>query len=181
MPGSNPGSRRLKLARILSLLAVVAISVFIFAIRDKAAQLAPYGYFGIFIISFMAYATVFLPAPGIAIVFAMGAVFNPLGVALAAGTGAALGELTGYLAGFSGQGVAERADIYERLSGWMRKYGPITVFFLAAIPNPFFDLAGLAAGALRVPIAKFLFWCWMGELIKMGAFAFLGAGASKWL
>jgi len=42
------------------------------------------------------------------------------------------------------------------------------------------DLAGLAAGALKMPIAKFLFWCWIGELIKMGTFAFLGAGASKW-
>ena len=181
MPGSNPGNRRLKLARILALLAVVGISLFIFSIRDKASQLAIYGYPGIFILSFMAYATVFLPAPGVGIVFVMGAIFNPIGVALAAGTGAALGEITGYLAGFSGQGVAERADIYDRLSGWMRRNGSLTILCLAAIPNPFFDLAGLTAGALKMPIAKFLFWCWIGELIKMGTFAYLGAGASKWL
>ena len=39
----------------------------------------------------------------------MGAIFNPIGVAVAAGLGAAIGELSGYLAGFSGQGVVERA------------------------------------------------------------------------
>ena len=181
MPGNNSGNRRLTLARILALLVVVALSVFIFSIRDKAEQLAVYGYPGIFLLSFLAYATVFLPAPGVGIVFLMGGIFNPLWVALAAGSGAALGEITSYLAGFSSQAVVERVDMYTRLSGWMAKNGPFTVLCLAAIPNPFFDLAGLAAGALKMPVPKFLFWCWLGELIKMGAFAYLGAGATKWL
>lgn len=181
MPDSKNGNRRLILARILALVVVVALSIFIFSIRDKAAQLSVYGYPGIFLLSFLAYATVFLPAPGVGIVFLMGAVFNPLGVALAAGSGAALGEITGYLAGFSGQSVAERADIYERLTGWMRKNGPLTVLVLAAIPNPFFDIAGVTAGALKMPVGKFLFWCWLGECVKMSAFAYLGSGASSWL
>lgn len=164
----------LKVARILALIAVVAITVFIYSIRDQAAQLAVYGYPGIFLISFLAYATVLLPAPGVAVVFAMGAVFNPVGVAIAAGTGAALGESVGYLAGFSGQGVAERADIYDRLTVWMQKNGPLTILLLAAIPNPFFDLAGLVAGALKMPFLRFLFWCWLGQIIKMLFFAYLG-------
>lgn len=164
----------LKVARILALVAVVAITVFIYSIRDQAAQLAIYGYPGIFLISFLAYATVLLPAPGVAVVFAMGAVFNPVGVAIAAGTGAALGESVGYLAGFSGQGVAERADIYDRLTVWMQKNGPLTILLLAAIPNPFFDLAGLVAGALKMPYLRFLFWCWFGQVIKMLFFAYLG-------
>ena len=59
------------LARVLSLIFVIAISVYIFSIRDKAQELAIYGYPGIFVLSFMAYATVFLPAPGVAVVFTM--------------------------------------------------------------------------------------------------------------
>src|SRR3990172_8123313 len=109
-----------KIARILALVAVIAITVFIYSIRDQAARLAIYGYPGIFLISFLAYATVLLPAPGVAVVFAMGAVFHPAGVAIAAASGAALGESVGYLAGFSGQGVAERADIYERLTNFIQ-------------------------------------------------------------
>lgn len=167
--------RRLTLARILALFVVIALSVFIFSVRDRASELAIYGYPGIFIISFMAYATVLLPAPGVALVFTMGSVFNPIGVALAAGTGAALGELSGYLAGFSGQAVVERVDIYDRLTGWMQRNGSITVLALAAIPNPFFDLAGVAAGSLKMPVLRFLLWCWFGELIKMSIFAFAGA------
>jgi membrane protein DedA with SNARE-associated domain len=157
------------------LVFVIAISVYIFTIRDKAEQLSAYGYPGIFLLSLLAYATVLLPAPGVAVVFTMGAVFNPFGVAIAAGAGAALGEMSGYLAGFSGQAVIERAGIYHRLSLWMRRNGPLTVFILSAIPNPFFDLAGVAAGVLKMPLRRFLFYCWIGETLKMTLFAFAGS------
>jgi membrane protein DedA with SNARE-associated domain len=159
----------------MALFVVIGLSIFIFTIRDQAEDLAIYGYPGIFVLSFMAYATVLLPAPGVAVVFTMGSVFNPFGVALAAGTGAALGELSGYLAGFSGQAVVERVEVYERLTRWMRRNGSLTVFLLAAIPNPFFDLAGVAAGSLNMPVVRFFIFCWMGEVIKMGIFAFAGA------
>ena len=169
--------RRLTLARIMALFVVLALSIFVFTIRDQAEELAVYGYPGIFVLSFLAYATVLLPAPGVAVVFPMGSIFNPIGVALAAGTGAALGELSGYLAGFGGQAVIERADVYERLTRWMTRNGSLTIFFLAAIPNPFFDLAGVAAGSLKMPVARFLIFCWMGEVVKMGIFAYAGSHA----
>jgi uncharacterized membrane protein YdjX (TVP38/TMEM64 family) len=174
----KPGVR-LALARILALLFVIAISVFIYSVRDQAEQLAVYGYPGIFLLSFLAYATVLLPAPGVAVVFTMGAVFNPVIVALAAGGGAALGELTGYLAGYSSQGIVERGRIYDRLEGWMRKNGPLTILLLSALPNPFFDLAGAAAGVLKMPVRKFLLWCWLGETVKMLLFASIGSLSIK--
>ena len=43
-----------------------------------------------------------MPIPGVIFTSAMGAVFNPFWVAIATGCGAVLGELTGYLAVFSG-------------------------------------------------------------------------------
>ena len=110
----KPGTRLL-VTRILALVFVIAISVFIFINRDQAVKLATYGYIGIFVLSFLAYATVFLPAPGVAVVFAFGAIYNPFIIALVAGTGAALGEFVGYLAGFSGQGLAGRAKFYDKL------------------------------------------------------------------
>ena len=173
--------KRLTLARILALFVVIALSIFVYSIRDRAEELAIYGYPGIFLLSFLAYATVLLPAPGVWVVFTMGSVFNPLGVALAAGMGAALGELSGYLAGFSGQAVVERVDIYERLTVWMQKNGSLTILVLAAIPNPFFDLAGVAAGSLKMHVVRFLFWCWIGETIKMAIFAFAGAKSFEFL
>ena len=150
-------------------------------IREEAAKFAAYGYPGIFLIALLTNATVLLPAPGLAVVFAMGSIFNPIGVALAAGTGAALGELSGYLAGFSGQAVIEHMDIYENIMPWVQKYGTFAILILAAIPNPFFDLAGIAAGVTKIPVKNFLFACWVGQLIKAGAFAYAGAGSITWL
>jgi uncharacterized membrane protein YdjX (TVP38/TMEM64 family) len=167
--------------RILALLAVVAITVFIYSIRNRVEEFAAFGYPGIFLVALMANATVFLPAPGVAVVFAMGNIFNPLGVALAAGTGGALGELSGYLAGFSGQAVIEKTNAYERIHPWVMKYGIWAILVLSAIPNPFFDIAGVAAGITKMSLQRFLVACWIGQLIKMGLFAYAGYYSLDWL
>lgn len=172
---------RTRVLRGISFLAVIAISIWIYSIKDQAAQLAAYGYPGIFIVAMLANATVFLPAPGVAVVFAMGSIFNPLLVALFAGTGAAIGELVGYLAGYSGQGIVENTKMYARIEPWVRRYGVFAIFILAALPNPFFDIAGVAAGILKIPIGKFFIACWLGQLIKMFAFAYAGSISISWL
>jgi len=176
-----PAKNRLTILRILALLVVIAITAFIFSIRARVGEFAAYGYPGIFLIALLSNATVLMPVPGVAIVFAMGSVFHPLGVALAAGTGGVLGELSGYLAGFSGRAVIERMDIYGKILPWVRKYGGPAIFVLAAIPNPFFDLVGIAAGALKMPLHQFLLWCWPGQIIKMLLFAYAGSYSMNWL
>jgi membrane protein DedA with SNARE-associated domain len=45
---------------------------------------------------------------------------------------------------------------------------------LSAIPNPFFDIAGIAAGIAKMPIQTFLLFTWIGQLIKMTLFALAG-------
>jgi membrane protein DedA with SNARE-associated domain len=164
----------LNLIRVFALLVVIGITVYIFSIRERIDKYTAYGYPGIFLIALLTNATVLMPAPGVAVVYAMGSIFNPFGVTLAAGTGGALGELSGYLAGFSGQAVIENNKIYERVQPWIHKYGPWAILVLAAIPNPFFDTAGIIAGITKMPIGLFFLACWGGQLIKMGMFAFAG-------
>ncbi|MEW5872411.1 MAG: VTT domain-containing protein [Chloroflexota bacterium] len=181
---TRSSDRRLALARLLALLLVIAVSLYVFSIREQARELARYGYPGIFLLSILANGTVLLPAPGVLFVFAMGAVFNPFGVALAAGLGAAIGELSGYLAGFSGQAVVERVDLYQRLVDWMQRHTALSnlaILLLAFVPNPLFDLAGMAAGTLRIPISRFLFFCAIGKIFKMLLFAYAGASSLDWL
>jgi uncharacterized membrane protein YdjX (TVP38/TMEM64 family) len=178
---TKPANIGTNILRILAIAAVIGITVYIYSIRDRVEDFAAYGYPGIFLIALMANATVFLPAPGIAVVFAMGSIFNPLGVALAAGTGGAIGELTGFLAGFSGQAVVERSHIHDRINPWIEKYGGWTILVLSAIPNPFFDIAGVAAGIAKMPLWRFLLFCWIGQLIKMAMFAYAGAYSIDWL
>ena len=178
---AGPLPRRITVLRGLALVAVIAITVFIYSIRDQAERLEGYGYPGIFLLSLLANATLVLPAPGIAITFAAGGVFDPLWVGVAAGTGAALGELTGYLAGYSGRGVLEGTAVYQRLLELTRRFGNWTILVLAIIPNPFFDVAGAAAGALRMPVRIFLLWATIGKLIKMWIVAYAGAFSVDWL
>ncbi len=166
---------------MLALAVVIGITVYIFSIRDRVEDFAQYGYPGIFLVMLMANATVIIPAPGVAVVFAMGNIFNPFLVALAAGTGGAIGELSGYLAGFSGQAIVENSKAYNRVLPWVQKYGAWAILVLSAIPNPFFDLAGIAAGVAKIPVWKFLFFCWIGQIIKMGMFAFAGAYSIDWI
>jgi uncharacterized membrane protein YdjX (TVP38/TMEM64 family) len=172
----------LNLMRVLILIGIIALSVYLFTIRDQVKKLQGYGYVGIFLVSIISNATILIPIPGIAVTYAMGSIFNPIGVGIAAGSGAALGELTGYMAGFSGQAVIERAHRYQRLLDWMTKHrrlSDLVIMGLAFIPNPFFDLAGMASGALKVPIWRFLFWVWLGKVMKMVVFAYAGAASLK--
>jgi membrane protein YqaA with SNARE-associated domain len=156
------------------LLAVIALTILLVIKRDQIQQLQAYGYPGIFLFSILANATILIPVPGVVFTSAMGAVFNPFFVSLAAGGGAALGELSGYLAGFSGQAVVENSERYDRVVRWMRKYGDFTILVLAFIPNPLFDMAGIVAGILKMPILKFLFYCVIGKILKMMIFAYAG-------
>lgn len=174
--------RRQLITRVVVFTAVIAVSLFIFTLpEDTIENLSAYGYPGVFLISLTTSSTVLLPVPGLVTVFSLGARFHPLWIALAAGAGATLGELTGYLLGFSGNPVIDDLEAYKRMVTWMERYGPLAVLVLGSFPNPLFDLTGIAAGALRMPVLQFLFWAWIGITIKMLLVAYAGAGLFPWL
>ena len=118
---------RLTVVRVVVFLVVIGLTVLLFINRDRVRELEALGYPGIFLLSLLSNATLILPVPGVLFTSAMGAVFNPLWVALASSTGATIGELSGYLAGFSGQGVIENKKWYTRVTEWMKKYGGMSV------------------------------------------------------
>ena len=156
---------------------------------DQIIRLSQYGYIGLFVIAMLSSASVFVPVPGLALAFATGGTPEPLGVGLAIGSGAAVGELIGYLAGASGHGLIEDNSGYRRVAGWMERYGMWAVFGLAIIPNPLFDIVGIVSGVLRIPVWRFFCACWAGNVIKataiafagMGAFTVLGPAIERWL
>jgi len=161
--------------RFLVVILALGISVAIFAFRDQFAELAAVGYPGIFLVSLLSSATIILPAPSLALVFAMGSALPWPLVGLAAGAGEALGELTGYAAGFGGRVVVEDQLAYTRMEEWMRRRGAITILVLSVIPNPLFDLAGIAAGTMGYPVWRFLLVTWLGKTIKTTLVAWAGS------
>lgn len=173
--------QRTRLLRLAALAFVILLSVGLFLFRDHFRNMGVYGYPGIFLISLISSATVLIPLPGVVLTSALAVVLNPFWVAVAAGAGAAVGEISGYLAGISGRSVVERSSINERLVGWMRRYGDITILVLAFIPNPLFDAAGITAGALKLPFYRFFIWTLVGKILKMMLFAYGGATVLKWI
>jgi uncharacterized membrane protein YdjX (TVP38/TMEM64 family) len=172
---------RFTLSHALSLALAVGITVAIIAFRQQLARFAAYGYLGIFVITLVGNATVILPVPGLVAVFAGGTALNPWLVGLVAGVAQPIGELTGYLAGYGGGGVVENRAGYQRLHQWMERHGFLTIFVLAAIPNPVFDVAGIMAGALHMPVWQFLLACFLGKTVKSLAVAWLGSQSVQWL
>jgi len=168
--------RRQILARVIAVLAVIAISLLIVLNAQRIRELGRYGYAGIFLLSLAANATIILPAPGWLIPIAAGSALNPLLVGLVAGTGQTLGELTGFLAGASGRIILEDRERYERVSALARRYGLWIFVVLGFVPNPLFDLAGITAGALRIPVLAFLGATWVGKTARAILFALGGYG-----
>jgi membrane protein YqaA with SNARE-associated domain len=134
------------------------------------------GYLGIFLLMFISSATILLPVPGLVAVPIAGVFLDPIRVGIVAGIGSALGELSGYFAGCGGKLIIEenKTRVYKTVKRWMKRNGFITIFIFAAIPNPFFDVAGLAAGTLDYPVWEFLVACLLGKTLKCIVLAYLG-------
>ena len=157
-----------RLLRALSVVLVVTVVVTIILLRGRLPNINTVGYLGVFVLSFVSSASILFPVPGIAAVCAGSGLVKllPLGVALLASVAESTGELSGYLLGFSGRGMAENHRLYPRIERWMRRRGGIVLFLVSTIPNPLFDLVGIAAGTLRYPSWRFLVAVWAGKLIK---------------
>ncbi|MCX6768478.1 MAG: VTT domain-containing protein [Candidatus Micrarchaeota archaeon] len=159
---------------ILQILFGFAIAIVVLFMSDQIAALGNYGYLGVFIISALSSATIFIPAPGWAVVAAMATILNPIYVGIIAGIGSAIGELTGYMVGEGAIGLAHRKK-YEKFLVWIQKNDMLAILVFSFLPNPFFDIAGIAAGAAKVPAWRYVLFCAIGRSIRYVLLAMLTA------
>jgi len=171
-PATRPHLRLVQALTIVVVIASLAAAVYF---RDHLQELAGYGYAAVFLVGLVSNATLIFPIPGLAVSSLLGGLFNPWLVGLLGGVGQALGELSGYMVGYSGQTLVDRTATYERVGHWMNRHGMLTIFVMAILPNPLFDVGGMVAGAIRFPVGKFLLSCAVGKVIKNIAFALAGS------
>ena len=121
-----------------------------------------YGYLGIFLISLVGASAILFPVPYTIIIFILGGlksggnwVFEPIWIAVAAGMGAAIGELTSYLLGFGGRkAIGEKfKKKMSLLAKVFNKFGPIVIFAFALTPLPD-DLLFIPLGVMRYSVIK---------------------------
>jgi membrane protein DedA with SNARE-associated domain len=157
-------------------------------------DLEAFGYPGIFLANFLGTATVFIPVPGLTaagqaliVEGPRGLDLNPAGVVVAGASGMTLAEITAYATGAIGRGVAEERSmpLSGRLGGLMRRaarwidwlmarYGFATLLILSAIPNFFFEFAGITAGATRMHFWRFLVAVAIGKTVRVIGLVIIG-------
>jgi len=159
------------LVGVAFMLTLFAIGFFYFS--TDVSNLRSYGYFGVFVINVVGAASILLPSPAAASVLGGGALLDDfLGVpawfwvGIVAGLGEAIGEFSGYAAGYGGRVFIEARPSYARVRRWMERRGALTLFLMSTVPNPAFDIVGLAAGAVQMPMRRFFFSVLAGKVIK---------------
>ena len=173
-----------KTAYILGIAGVIITLLMAMAVIyywEWVRALEGYGYLGAFLISILGGATIIVPVPMLAVVFALGGVMKYTWlIGAVAGIGETLGALTIYMTGYGGGVALYRSKhgkiqaAYERLMRLMERRGSITLFLLSAVLNPFFYPAALAAGALRFGVRRYFLICWAGKTIKGMTVAYVG-------
>jgi len=114
---------------------------------------------------------------GLALVFVAGAGFNPWLIGLARHRRRP-GRDHGYLVGYSGRGAVENRQSYSRVGdGWSATGSGCLRDGRSA--NPVFDIAGITAGIMRIPVGLFLLAAVAGNVLKATAVALAGAGTAE--
>lgn len=142
------------------------------------------GYLATFYLNLIGAATIILPLPGVlAACVAAESSFglNLVLIGLVGAAGATIGETTAYLAGYAGHNAVTNMRWYPRIHDLMERRGGITLFLVSVIPTPFFDLAGIAAGALEYPFRKFLLYVLIGKAIRLIIMAYACRQGIDWL
>jgi len=165
---------------ILTVLMFAAIIIF----NDSLSEMQEWGYVGAFFISILGGATVIVPIPMLAVIFALGsAMGNPWQVALL-GMAAAIGEVIGGLTIYmTGQGAGRAISVnknsriqkaYERMLKFIERRGTLALFLVTFIINPFFYPAAFACGALRMGLKRFIPVIFIGKIIKCMTIVYAG-------
>lgn len=170
------GRRRVRFEFLLitAILFIAMIATVLFlALHMGTDDLERYGYGGLFLIALLRSASVVIPMPGGGIVFAAGGLLDPVWgipapvlVGMTAAVAESFGELTGYGAGMGGSTMISKQQLYGRVKGWIDRRPFTTVFAMSLFPSPVFDVAGLAAGAARVPLRTFYPALLTGKIVR---------------
>lgn len=174
----TPPQRRVTLlhaAGILLLALALNLAVLVLP-RGWFEGWGSYGYLGVFLITLLANASIFIPIPYPGVVAKLAHELNAPAVAMLGAAGSVIGETTAFFVGRAGKGVVEETEFYRwlqrQLNTPLRAF--VVLFVLSAPPNPFFDVAGLTAGTLGVPLPIFVGATFSGRVVRMLILAYLG-------
>lgn len=168
-------------ALVLMAMLLIVINVGFYFIPIDYTRLTAYAVPGVFALTALATATIVVPVPYIPIILRIAEqttdVPTLILIAVAAGAGSVIGEISGYMVGRAGRHAFEDT----RMSRWVATQMThpvrafVALFALSAPPNPLFDVAGIAAGTFGVPFWLFAIAVFLGRMLRMLGLVFVGA------
>jgi uncharacterized membrane protein YdjX (TVP38/TMEM64 family) len=174
-------ARRAYILGILGIVLTILMAVAIVVYKEQVKELQSYGYLGAFFISVLGGAVIIIPVPMLAVVFALGGVMpSPWLVGLSAALGETAGALTIYMTGRgAGRAISDSKHgriqrTYDRMLDLMERRGPLVLFVVGSVVNPFFYPAALACGALRFGLRKYTIIVLAGKVIKCMTIVYAG-------
>jgi uncharacterized membrane protein YdjX (TVP38/TMEM64 family) len=168
-------NRWFKLAIVFAVIVALSLALmFLFnwllaPVKDDLRQYAWLAYLVVFGVALAANMTIVAPVYVFTpIMVAAAQIYNPALIALAAAFGGSIGEMSGYFAGAVGKKIifSDYPEAYEKVSGWVDKYGVFAITILAFQPVFPFDIAGMVAGATKMPAHRFFIACFLGKFPK---------------
>lgn len=141
-----------------------------------------WGYLGAFVVSVIANATIILPVPYALAIFTLGTVLNPLILGVVGGTGAAIGELTGYALGAVWRGVLDESKKkqFEAARKLLDKSAGLAIFVFSATPLPV-DVISIPVGMIGYPLWKTFLAFLAGKIVLCLTLAYSGYFFMKFL
>jgi len=140
----------------------------------KGDDLGQLGIIGVLIAALLSHLTVVARDMFIPLLLPLAAVYHPILLGVAAGTGAAIGEVTTY---FLGWGVAESVTSFseseDKIAVWINKYGLWAVLLVALTPLPDTPIV-ILAGSRKLPFIRLTIVEILGKSTLYSVGAFMG-------
>ena len=156
---------------------LVAFNIAVYLAPIDYGAFTSFAYVGVFVVTFLANALIAIPIPYIPIVAHIGATADmPWLVVVLGALASVLGESVAFLAGRAEEGLVSEHPIYKRVHRVAERpfLAGAMLFAFAVPPNPVFDVAGLAAGAVGVRYRVFFVSVFAARLIRLAVIVWLG-------
>jgi membrane protein YqaA with SNARE-associated domain len=156
---------------------LVAFNIAVYLAPIDYGAFTSFAYVGVFVVTFLANALIAIPIPYIPIVAHIGATADmPWLVVVLGALASVLGESVAFLAGRAEEGLVSEHPIYKRVHRVAERpfLAGAMLFAFAVPPNPVFDVAGLAAGAVGVRYRVFFISVFAARLIRLAVIVWLG-------
>ncbi len=170
----TPHQRRSLPLAVAGIVALVLVNVVVYLLPLDYGALGALAYPGVFLITFIANATTFIPVPYIPVVAHVARTADLVWLVVLLGAlGSVLGESVAFAVGRAEERALEDHRWYRRLHSLLARpvRAGLFLFFFAVPLNPLFDVSGLAAGALGVPYRVFFLSVFLARVVRLGLIA----------